>query len=145
MQDPSHLFDLHHSSGQCQILDPLRVKDPLTRDQTGNLIVPSQIHFHCMTTGTPSSLGFKFSWSISLTRILFHWFCISMPNKCPFYDKISMSLINLLSKSCSYIKSISVREFPGGLVVKDLVLSLLWLGFDPWCRNFCMLWAWGKK
>ena len=23
-------------------------------------------------------------------------------------------------------------EFPGGLVVKDMVLSLLWLGFDFW-------------
>ena len=22
-------------------------------------------------------------------------------------------------------------EFPGGLAIKDLVLSLLWLGFDP--------------
>ena len=36
---------------------------------------------------------------------------------------------------------------PGGLVVKDLVLSLLWLGslkwhgFDPWPRNLCMLQA----
>ena len=35
--------------------------------------------------------------------------------------------------------------------VKDPVLSLLWLGsllwcrFDPWTRNFCILWAWPKK
>ena len=28
--------------------------------------------------------------------------------------------------------------FPGGLVVKDLALSLLWLRLDPWPRNFCM-------
>ena len=27
-------------------------------------------------------------------------------------------------------------EFPGGLAVKDLVLSLLWLGFDPRPRDF---------
>ena len=39
-------------------------------------------------------------------------------------------------------------EFPGGLVVKDLVLSLLWLrsllwrGFNPWPRKCCMLWTW---
>ena len=26
--------------------------------------------------------------------------------------------------------------FPGGLVVKDLAWSLLWLGFDPWPGNF---------
>lgn len=27
------------------------------------------------------------------------------------------------------------KEFPGGLVIKDLVLSLWWHGFDPWPRN----------
>ena len=32
-------------------------------------------------------------------------------------------------------------EYPGGLVVKDLVLSLLWLGFNPWPRNFHRLWV----
>ena len=35
--------------------------------------------------------------------------------------------------------------------VKDLALSvqwpgsLLWCGFDPWPRNFCMPWAWPHK
>ena len=29
--------------------------------------------------------------------------------------------------------------------VKDLALSLLWYGFDPWPGNFLMLWAWPKK
>ena len=33
-------------------------------------------------------------------------------------------------------------EFPGGLVVKGLVLSLLWPRFNPWPRNFCMLRVW---
>ena len=27
-------------------------------------------------------------------------------------------------------------EFPGGLVVKDPVSSVLWLGFYPWLREF---------
>ena len=36
-------------------------------------------------------------------------------------------------------------EFPGGLVVKDLALSLLCPGFKPWPRNFCMPWVWPKK
>ena len=31
------------------------------------------------------------------------------------------------------------RAFPCGLAIKDLALSLLWLGFDPWPGNFCML------
>ena len=27
-------------------------------------------------------------------------------------------------------------EFPGDLAVMDPALSLLWLGFNPWPRNF---------
>ena len=30
------------------------------------------------------------------------------------------------------------KEFPCGLVVKDLAWSLLWLVFDPWLGNFHM-------
>ena len=33
-------------------------------------------------------------------------------------------------------------ELPGGLAVKDLALSLLWLGFNPWPKNFHMPWLW---
>ena len=36
-------------------------------------------------------------------------------------------------------------EFPADLVDKDLVLSLPWCRFDPWSRNFRMLWVWPKK
>ena len=38
-QDPSCVCDLHHSSQQCQILNPLSE----ARDQTRNLMVPGQI------------------------------------------------------------------------------------------------------
>ena len=38
-QDPSRICDSHHSSRQCQILNPLSK----ARDQTHNLMVPSQI------------------------------------------------------------------------------------------------------
>ena len=47
--DPSHVCDLYHSSQQCRIFNPLNK----ARDRTPNLIVPSQIHFHCARTGTP--------------------------------------------------------------------------------------------
>ena len=47
--DLSHVCDLHHSSRQCWVLNPLS----MARDQT--LIVTSQICFCCTTTGTPSS------------------------------------------------------------------------------------------
>ena len=49
------------------------------------------------------------------------------------------------------VKHVQRAEFPGGLVVKDPVLSLLcfasqlWHGFDPSPRNFCMLWMQPKK
>ena len=39
-RDPSCVFDLHHSSWQCRILNPLNE----ARDQTRDLTVPSQIH-----------------------------------------------------------------------------------------------------
>ena len=53
-QDPSHAYDLHHSSKHHWILNPLSE----TRDQTCNLKVPSQIRFHCATIGTPLTLPF---------------------------------------------------------------------------------------
>lgn len=37
------------------------------------------------------------------------------------------------------------EEFPGGPEDKDSPLSLLWLWFNPWSRNFCLLWAWPMK
>ena len=48
--DPSRVCDLHHSSRQRRIFNPLSK----ARDQTRNLMVPSWIHFHCTTTGTPT-------------------------------------------------------------------------------------------
>ena len=47
--DLSHICDLHHSSWQCRILNPLSE----ARDRTGNLLVPSQICHHGTMTGTP--------------------------------------------------------------------------------------------
>ena len=39
-RDPSCVCDLHHSSRQCRVLNPLSKG----KDQTRNLVVPSQIH-----------------------------------------------------------------------------------------------------
>ena len=57
MPDPSHICDLYHSSWQCQILYPLNKAG----DQTPILMDTSQIHFHCVTMGTPIQ---KFLWTI---------------------------------------------------------------------------------
>ena len=57
MPDPSRICDLYHRSRQRRILNPRRK----ARDQTHNLVVPSQIHFHSATMATPKN-----------------WFCIVM-------------------------------------------------------------------
>ena len=49
VQDLSCVCDLHHSSQQCQILNPLNK----ARNRTYNVMVPSQIRFFCATKGTP--------------------------------------------------------------------------------------------
>ena len=48
-RDPSLLCNLHHSSQQCWILNPLSK----ARDRTCNVMVPSWICFCCTMTGTP--------------------------------------------------------------------------------------------
>ena len=50
MQDPSRGCNLHHSSQQRWISNPLSE----AREQIHNLMVPSQIRFHCATMGTPA-------------------------------------------------------------------------------------------
>ena len=48
MLDPSRVCNLHHSSWQCWILNPLSE----ARDPTLTLMVPSRIHFCSTTTGS---------------------------------------------------------------------------------------------
>ena len=55
MQDLSQVCDLHHSSWQCQILNP----QSEARDWTCNLMVTSWICFLCATMGTPKIALFK--------------------------------------------------------------------------------------
>ena len=52
--DPSHVCDLHHSSQQCRIPDPLSE----ARDRTCILMDTSRIHFHCATKETPELSSF---------------------------------------------------------------------------------------
>ena len=62
--DPSRVCDLHHSSQQRKILNPLSE----ARDRTRNLVVPSRIHFHCTMMGTPH--GWLCSRSLHLLELL---------------------------------------------------------------------------
>jgi len=65
-------LDLHHSSQQRWILNPLIE----ARDRTLDLMVPSRIHFQCATTGTPAgtmiiykiqNYAFKDTWHVHHT------------------------------------------------------------------------------
>ena len=67
MQDPSHFCNLHHSSCQHWILNPLSE----ARDRTPILMDPSQIHYHWATMGTPKALL-----STSLILPFIFTFCI---------------------------------------------------------------------
>ena len=55
MPDLSHVHNLHHSSQQHQILNPLSK----ARDQTCILMDASQVRFHLATMGTPCLMHFE--------------------------------------------------------------------------------------
>ena len=55
MQDLSHIYDLHCSSWQCQILNPLSK----AMDRTCVITDDSQICFLCATVGTPKDIFIK--------------------------------------------------------------------------------------
>ena len=54
MPDQSCLFDLYHSSWQCQVLNPLRK----AKDGTRIFMDPSWVHFRWATMGTPEFFPF---------------------------------------------------------------------------------------
>ena len=51
----------------------------------------------------------------------------------------------LQSFNCSSLRWEQARSSLVAQCVKDLVLLLLWHGFDPWPGNVYMLWMWPKK
>ena len=63
MHDPSHVCELHHSSRQRWILNPLSK----ARDQTCVLVDASQIRFHWAMLGMPC-----FYWEANLCQAWFH-------------------------------------------------------------------------
>ena len=58
-RDPSHICDLHHSSRQCRIVNPLSK----AREQTCVLMDPSRACDHWATTGAPKLPCFIRTWS----------------------------------------------------------------------------------
>ena len=66
ISDPSHVCDLHHSSRQHRIPNPLSE----ARGQTHNVMVPSWTRFHCAMAGTPISLYFYIHLQVSMSACL---------------------------------------------------------------------------
>ena len=56
-----------------------------------------------------------------------------------------MVVLSWLFCTCSWTFKNPAGEFLGGLVVKDLPWSLLWLGFSSWPGSFHMPWVRQKK
>ena len=67
--DPSHIFDLHHSSWQCQIVN--RLSEP--RDRNCVLMDASQIRFRWATMGTLILVGFLIYWATTGSPLLTYW------------------------------------------------------------------------
>ena len=84
----SHVCDLHHSSRQRGIHNPLSE----ARDRTCNLMGPSQTRFHCATMGTP--LLFIFKW----IRTYFELFSLALISsratikKCNLHEQMSLGV-----------------------------------------------------
>ena len=74
--DQRRVCDLHHSSQQCQILNPLSK----ARDRTCNLMVPRWIHFSFPTRGTPRN-GSNF-WMLILYPVILLNSLISLGSFC---------------------------------------------------------------
>jgi len=76
MPDPSCVCNLHHSSWQRQILNPLSE----ARDQTRNPMVPSRIHFHCAITGAQVFFDVTFSGTSSSLSQPLSSFIVTSPH-----------------------------------------------------------------
>ena len=72
MPDPSSVCDLHHSSWQHRILNPLSE----ARDRTRQLMVPSRIHSRCATMGTPQAFHVLSSLVLSCDISTYNYFLI---------------------------------------------------------------------
>lgn len=72
-----------------------------------------------------------------------HRHCFRHRPYCPVWPGRERCLPN--SKANFSEHKIRIREFSDGLAVRDSALSLLWFRFNPWPRNFHVLWAWPKR
>ena len=91
--DLSCICNLHHSSQQGQILNPLSK----ARDGTRNLMVPSRIRFCCTTMGTPSFMNIlqfsMYNSCASLVKFILRYFIL--------FDAVVNGIVFLISLPAS--------------------------------------------
>ena len=103
-QDLSGVCDLHHSSRQCPILNPLSK----ARNQTHNLMVPSCIRFCCAMMGTPKVVQYYFTKEVKTKITMEHKYIsiemvkiVTIPNAGKDAEKLNSSYI--AGKNVKYI------------------------------------------
>ena len=124
---------LHHSSQQCWILNRLSE----ARDWTHNLIVSSQIRFHCTMTGTATQLLNTRQW------ILIHWLrrAYTSLSRSQIYHHVPVGAYLRSQKSyCLELSAVTNGILPslGGLRV--ILFLCCWL----FKTRKCDRWAWSK-
>ena len=92
-RDPSHVCDLHYSSRQYWVLNPLRG----ARDRAPILMDTTWVHYHWATTGTLSSIYFKLCPSPQLI--------MDLPSKHTCFIPLSVDMKQLASQQGSVEKN----------------------------------------
>ena len=124
-QDASCIGDLHHSSQQHQILNPMHT----ARDQTRNLMVTSHIRLHCATTGTPFFMSFKCFLVNSCVDSLYSYIHFCLNNLSNLESWIFKSL-QLLYCSLFIIPLLVLKDFSiwwGIFSFSAFIILCLWL------------------
>ena len=152
--DLSHVCDLHYSSQQCWIPNPLRK----ARDWTHILMVTSWAHYHwaMMVGGTPY-VGFLTCWattetpevsSLRILTIYWEWpkdkgsFRIRRDGVPTVAQRNWQHLCSIRMQVQSQAQCSGLKE-PAPVQLQELLLQL-WLGTDLWPRN-SMCWGAAKN
>ena len=131
-RDPSHVCNLHYSSGECWILNPLSE----ARDWVHILTVTSQVHHHWAAAGTPGLVFFQLTLTsrIRLCKAPNYNYCLFSP----ILAKISAQFLNL-SAAFKFTNALGKKKKGGGCSIWCFLPFLPLLDLRPinlgWLRS----------